>query len=123
MLGTFHDAQPQIEIEVSGTSDNPQKLMALVDSGFNGYLALPYVEAFPLGLILRGTQRNILADGSSSEHFVCNGEVCVDGKCVSTAISVQPVGAILLGTRLLKKLGKTVVLDCKNGRVEITDAE
>jgi predicted aspartyl protease len=123
MLGTFHDDQPQIEIQVSGTSDNPKKLMALVDSGFNGYLALPYVEAFPLGLILTGAQRNILADGSSSEYFVCTGAVCVDGKCVSTGISIQPGGDILLGTRLLKKLGKTFVLDCKNGRVEIVDSE
>jgi len=123
MLGIFSDDQPQIEIEVSGTSDNPKKLMALVDSGFNGYLTLPYVEAFPLGLILMGAQRSILADGSSSQYFVCNGEVCVDGKCVSTGISVQPVGDILLGTKLLKELGKTFVLDCKNGRVEIVDSE
>jgi hypothetical protein len=48
---------------------------------------------------------------ATSEYFVCTGEVCVDGKCVSTGISIQLVGAILLGTRLLKKLGKTFVLD------------
>lgn len=122
MLGTFNDDQPQIEIEVSGTSDNPKKVMALVDSGFNGYLTLPYVEAFPLGLILTGVASVILADGSSSEHFVCTGAVCVDGKCISTGISIQPAGAILLGTKLLKELGKTLVLDCKGGKVEIVDS-
>lgn len=122
MLGTFHDDQPKIEIEVSGTSDKPKKITALVDSGFNGNLQLPYVEAFPLGLILTGVGVNVLADGSSSEHFVCTGAVCVDGKCASTGISIHPAGAILLGTKLLKKLGKTFVLDCSVGRVEIIDS-
>lgn len=121
MLGTFNNDQPKIEIEVSGTSENPKKVLALVDSGFNGYLTLPYVEAFPLGLILKGTASAILADGSSSEYFVCNGEVCVDGKCVSTGISIQPGGEILLGTKLLKELGKTFVLNCGRGRVEVVD--
>ena len=122
MLGTFHNDQPEIEIEVKGTSDTPKKVIALVDSGFNGYLTLPYLEAFPLGLILKGIQSNTLADGSSSEHFVCAGEVCVDGKCVSAIIDIQPANIILLGTKLLKKLGKTFILDCRVGRVEIVDS-
>lgn len=121
MLGTLHDDQPRIEVEVSGTSEIPKKVMALVDSGFNGYLTLPYMEAFPLGLILKGTASVILADGSSSEYFICNGEVCVDGKCVSTGISIQP-GGDMIGTKLLKELGKTFVLDCGRGRVEVVDS-
>ncbi len=86
MLGTFHNDQPKIEIEVKGMSDTAKRVTALVDSGFNGYLTLPYEEAFPLGLILIGIQSNTLADGSSSSHFVCMGQVCVDGKCISTRL-------------------------------------
>jgi predicted aspartyl protease len=95
--------------------------MALVDTGFNGYLTLPYVEAFPLGLILQGVTSSILADGSSSEHFVCAGEVCVGGKCVSANIEIQPASRVLLGTQLLKKLGRIFVLDCRDGKVELVD--
>jgi clan AA aspartic protease len=122
MLGTFHNDQPKIEIEVKGTSDHPKRVTALVDSGFNGYLTLPYEEAFPLGLILIGIQSNMLADGSSSSHFVCMGQVCVDGKCISTTIDIQPANIILLGTKLLKELGKTFILDCRVGKVEIVDS-
>lgn len=122
MLGTFENDQPKIEIEVKGVNGSPKKLIALVDSGFNGYLTLPYVEAFPLGLVLKGIQSNTLADGSSASHFVCIGQICVGKKCVTTTIDIQPANIILLGTKLLKELGKTFVLDCVNGKVEIVDS-
>jgi clan AA aspartic protease len=122
MLGTLHNDQPMIEIEISGTSENTKKVTALVDSGFNGYLTLPYQDAFPLGLILIGIQSNTLADGSTSSHFVCMGAVCVDGKCINTTIDIQPANIILLGTKLLKELGKTFILDCSIGKVEIVDS-
>ena len=122
MRGTFHNDQPEIEIEVSGTSENAKRVMALVDSGFNGYLTLPYQEAFPLGLILNGIQLNTLADGSTASVFVCIGEVCVDGKCVQTPIDIQPANVILLGTKLLKQLDKTFILDCSMGKVEIVNS-
>lgn len=121
MLGTFNNDQPKIEIEISGVNGTPIKVEALVDSGFNGYLILPYVVAFPLGLVLSGVQSNTLADGSSSSHFVCIGKICVDGKCITTTIDIQPANIILLGTKLLKELEKTFILDSKNGRVEIID--
>jgi predicted aspartyl protease len=122
MLGTFHNDQPEIAIDVKGTSEKQKRLTALVDSGFNGYLTLPYLEAFPLGLVLIGIQSNTLADGSSSSHFVCIGQVCVDGTCINTTIDIQPANIILLGTKLLKELGKTFILDCSVGKVEIVDS-
>lgn len=122
MLGSFENDQPRIEIEVRGANGSPKRLTALVDSGFNGYLTLPYIEAFPLGLILTGIQSNTLADGSSATHFVCIGQICLDGKCVTTTIDIQPANIVLLGTKLLKELGKIFVLDCFNERVEIVDS-
>ncbi|HEC93772.1 MAG TPA: hypothetical protein ENI56_00120 [Candidatus Kaiserbacteria bacterium] len=122
MLGTFDNDQPKIEIEVMGAT-GPNKIEALIDSGFNGYLTLPYVLAFPLGLILIGIQSSTLADGKSSPHFICIGRICVDGKCVDTTIDIQPAGTVLIGTKLLKELKKTFVLDCAKGKVEITEAK
>ncbi len=123
MLGTFNNDQPKIEIEVKGITGISRKIEALVDSGFNGYLIIPFAEAFPLGLVLAGVQANTLADGSTSSHFVCKGQVCVDGKCVDTTIDIQPANIVLLGTKLLKELGKVFVLDCSVGKVEITDCQ
>ncbi len=119
MLGTYSNDQPVIEIEVQGVSGIAKKIPALVDSGFNGYLQLPFVEALPLGLVLAGVQANTLADGSTSNHLVCRGRVCVDDKCIDTTIDVQFSDIVLLGTKLLKELGKIFVLDCRVGKVEI----
>ncbi|MCR4314680.1 MAG: hypothetical protein NUV84_05580 [Candidatus Uhrbacteria bacterium] len=60
MLGTFNNDQPVIEIEVQGVTGISKKISALVDSGFNGYLQIPFVDAFPLGLVLVGVQANTL---------------------------------------------------------------
>ena len=122
MLGTFNNDQPVIEIEVKGVTGIAKKINALVDSGFNGYIQIPFVEAFPLGLILAGVQANTLADGSTSSHLVCKGQVCVDGKCIDTTIDIQPANIVLLGTKLLKELGKIFVLDCSIGKVEIINS-
>ena len=121
MLGTFNNDQPVIEIEVRGVSGTSKKINALVDSGFNGYLQIPFVEAFPLGLVLAGIQANTLADGSISNHLVCIGNVCIDGKRIDTTIDVVPANIVLLGTKLLKELGKVFVLNCAKGHVELRE--
>ena len=121
MLGTFNNDQPVIEIEVKGVTGISKKINALVDSGFNGYIQIPFIEAFPLGLVLAGVQANTLADGSASTHLVCRGQVCVDGKCIDTTIDIQQANIVLIGTKLLKELGKIFTLDCANGKVEITN--
>lgn len=121
MRGTFNNEQPKITIEVQG-STGPIAIEGIVDSGFNGYLTLPYTVAFPLGLVLIGIESNLIADGSSTSHLVCIGNVCVDGKCITTTIDIQPADIVLIGTKLLKELGKTFALDAMNGIVEITDS-
>jgi len=122
MLGTFNNDQPVIEIEVKGVTGTSKKVNALVDSGFNGYLQIPFLEAFPIGLVLAGIQANTLADGSTSSHLVCKGQVCVDGKCIDTTIDIQQANIVLLGTKLLKELGKVFILDSAIGHVEISDS-
>ena len=123
MLGTFNNDQPIIEIEVKGVTGITKRINALVDSGFNGYLQIPFIEAFPLGLVLAGVQANTLADGSTSSHLVCKGQVCIDGRCIDTTIDIQAANIVLLGTKLLKELGKVFTLDCSIGKVEISDSK
>ena len=123
MLGTFNNDQPVIEIEVKGITGISKKINALVDSGFNGYIQIPFVEAFPLGLVLAGVEASTLADGSNSSHLVCKGQVCVEGKCVDTTIDIHHANIVLLGTKLLKELKKTFVLDASIGKVEIIDSK
>lgn len=123
MLGSFNNDQPTIDIEVKGVTGISKKINGLVDSGFNGYLQIPFIEAFPLGLVLAGVEANTLADGSTSSHLVCKGNVCIDGKCVETTIDIQQGNIVLIGTKLLKELKKIFILDSCNGKVEIIDSK
>lgn len=123
MFGNFENGNPYIEIEVFGITKEKKKIKALIDTGFNGYLSLPYIDAFPLGLVLKGIESSTLADGSISHHFVCIGSVILDGKEVTAPIEIQPTCTILMGTQLLKKLGKFINIDFPNERVELLDVK
>lgn len=122
MLGTFKNGQPRILIQVKGAGEYAE-IEAIVDSGFNGYLKIPYEVAFPLGLSLMLIQGGIIvADGNSTACLVCEGEVCIDGKCIKTSIDVHPANVIQIGTALLRELKKTFTIDPVNSKVEITDS-
>lgn len=121
MLGTFNNDQPKVEITITGVNGTPKTLYGLIDSGFNGYLQIPFQDAFPLGLVLEGLQATTLANGSQATHLVCKGKVTMDGKTVETTIDVESANIILIGTKLLKKLDKVFILDCGTGNVEIKD--
>ena len=121
MLGTFENGQPKIKIDVKG-SGIAQSIEAVVDSGFNGYLKIPYAIAFPLGLTLVAVGSGTVADGNISANLVCEGEVCIEGKCINTSIDVHPANITLIGTSLLRDLKKTFYLDVSCGRVEILNS-
>jgi len=121
MLGSFENGNPYIEIEVSGASEEKKKIKALIDTGFNGYLSLPYATAFPLGLVLRGVESSALADNSTSHHFVCVGKIKIGEKEVLSPIDIQPSCHVLIGTQLLKTLGKSMNIDFVNEKVELSD--
>lgn len=81
VTGSFNNSgSPVIEIGVSGPVTKPTKFTAMVNTGFSGFLLLPILEAFPVGLILRGTIPITLADGSTQTKLTCLGEVHFDGK-------------------------------------------
>lgn len=93
------------DIEVFGVAEELQrKVTGMIDTGFNGYLSLPFVTAFPIGLILKGQQTYTMADGSLSNYLVCLGTVTFQGRSVVVPIDVQPSGPVLIGMQLLKKL-------------------
>jgi predicted aspartyl protease len=124
MLGKFKNNLPHIEIEVKGLfGGKSEKFEAIVDTGNNTYLQLPYVKAFPLGLRLDSVEDGTtLADGSKTTHFVCRGMIVMDGKEIETTIDIFPQCPILIGTALLKLLNKQLLFDIPNGRVEMTDS-
>lgn len=122
MHGYFKNLTPHIDIELYGAlPDAKKKLSGLIDTGFNGYLVLPYVDAFPLGLVLQGVQSATLADSSISHHFFCLGHVVFDGKDIIIPIDIQPAGPILIGVQLLKKFEKDLHIDFVKETVEFQE--
>lgn len=121
MRGKFKNDLPCVEIQVQGLGEM-KTLEVIVDTGNNGYLQLPYLDAFPLGLRLDGVEDSQMADGMPSKHLVCRGDVTCDGKTVTTIIDIFPDGMLLMGNRLLKQLNKKVISDIVTDTVEIIES-
>jgi len=114
---------PIIEIEVNGPFGAPQKFTAMVDTGFSGYLSLPMLKAFPLGLILQGTMGITLADGTTHARLTARGMIKFDGKEEVGLVLLEWQNTdILLGMDFLAKFGKQMTVDAVNRTVEIIDA-
>ena len=59
-----------IELEVVGSNQRKEKVEAVIDTGFNGYLTLPSDLINRLEFHLAGNRRVTLGDGNS-EIFIC----------------------------------------------------
>lgn len=124
VTGSFNNlGSPIVEIGVSGPLTKANQFTALADTGFSGFLLLPILEAFPVGLILRGTTTITLADGSNQGKLVCLGQVHFDGQDQVGVIVIEWQSTdVLVGMDFLKKFGRKLLVDPINGKVELTDA-
>lgn len=89
-----------VEISVAGARQEIT-LLALVDTGFDGWVCLPTPIAIQLSLELFGLQIVELADGSEIEELVFRGEVVFNQKRRGVDITLTNSADALLGTGLL----------------------
>ena len=95
----------------------------MVDTGFSGFLLLPILEAFPIGLILRGTMPIVLADGTTQTKLTCLGHITFEGQTQIGLVIVEWQNMqVLVGMDFLRKFRQQLVVDPANGRVELTAA-
>lgn len=119
--GYFNANQdPCIDIEVSNPLDWKQKLCCLIDTGFTGFLSIPMFTAFPIGLLLSGTMRLTLADGSTQFRLTCLGKANLDGEAQVGVIIIEPSSdQVLLGMDFPRKFNMQLVVDPVNSTVEL----
>lgn len=103
---------PAIKISVHGIfTDAKTEVDAVIDTGFSGFLQMPLLQAFPLGLVLYGTTQVTLADGSSSPRLVALGTIGL-GSAEKVGLILLDAGSnhVLIGMGLLRKFNKTLIV-------------
>ena len=98
LCGVAHDL-PGIEYE------------GIVDTGFSGFVQIPFGEACQLQLPLQGTVSNILADGSVVTALTALGRATIqeNGNSLGPAVGTVQISAsseILVGMEFLRAFGR-----------------
>jgi predicted aspartyl protease len=122
--GTYNaSGNPTITLEVSGPIGTKFPFTAMVDTGFSGFLLLPILNAFPIGLLLQGTMAITLADGTTQTKLTCLGNVHFDGAEQIGIIIIEWQNTdVLVGMEFLRRFKKQLLVDPINDLIEIVDA-
>ncbi len=120
--GFLSKSGPSLKVFLSGIINAETEFDALIDTGFTGFLSMPLVAAFPLGLTLFGTTNLILADGSTSSRLTAYGKVRVD-KEEQYGVIVLETGSneVLVGMEFLKVFKKRLIISQASGMITLED--
>ena len=110
---------PAVKIGISGViQQQPAGFDALIDTGFSAFVSLPLVAAFPLGLVLFGETRVVLADGSTAYRFTAQGTVWLGAERQSGVIILETGSTeVLLGMDFLRIFRKRLIVSHNQGVV------
>ena len=91
-----------------------------MDTGFTGFLSIPMLQAFPIGLILTGTIPVTLADGSTHHKLTCLGMVQLGEERQVGLEVIEPNSNLpLLGMDFLRKFKKKLLINPQEGTFEL----
>jgi predicted aspartyl protease len=124
--GSLSDqGSPVLKISISGPLPNSsQEFEAIIDTGFTGFLSMPLLKAFPLGLLLYGTVEVTLADGSTAPKITAKGAVHMgDELQVGVVILETSMTDILLGMDFLRKFNRVLFVDQSDGTVMLIKSD
>ena len=105
--GSFDkNGNPILTLKVGGVLSEPTEFVAIIDTGFTGFLSMPIIAAFPLGLPLTGTTTVVLADGQDQSKLMAQCRVTIDGHPDAKVglVILEPSSTdILVGIEFLRK--------------------
>src|SRR5690242_13746171 len=104
---------PCLKITLSGAFPGPGKeFEAIIDTGFTGFVSIPLIQAFPLGLPLFGTTRLTLADGSTSDRLTALGRLTLLGQQTREGLVIleQSSTEVLVGMGFLRAFELALII-------------
>ncbi len=102
---------PEITIEVIGLSGESRKVVAIVDTGFTGFLQIPLAIGISCNLALWSISTSILADGSRVRNLQCFGKIRFGNKELANILTLSDTGNdCLLGVQFLQELKGEFIL-------------
>ena len=117
------NGDPHLEIDVANPLGWKSKLKCLIDTGFTGFLSVPILDAFPIGLLLVGTLPVTLADGRVQNKLMCLGNASVGAEAHVGVILIEPGSSqTLLGMEFFRVFKKRLIVDPIAGIVELVDS-
>ena len=99
--------EPVVPIQLI-LQNQPSKVSATIDTGFNGYLSVPKPLLLRGGWKAIGTERFEIATGAIVEQEIYFGEVLLDGRRSPVYSVATDAKDILVGTKLLRSKILTV---------------
>ncbi len=115
---------PTFPIKVSGPAPDlfgKHTFDAGIDTGFTGFLSLPFLSAVKAGLIFGGAMPLTLADGSSQTFLYCIGMAEINQKSGVGLILVTQSQDVLAGMEFLKLLNLQLIVDPSTDTATLTD--
>lgn len=114
------NGDPIIEVIVVGAFGQPTTFSCVIDTGFTGFLSIPLLQAFPIGLILAGTMDVTLANGVTEPKLFCLGQAKIGQDEKWGIILIENKSKqTLLGMAFLKEFGYKLLVCPTTGQVEV----
>lgn len=112
-----------ITLEIVNEEKNlSDKTEFLIDTGFNGYLQLQKSLVDKLEIKITGKSKTKGFDGIEKEIGITKTKIkLLNQEIWNFQIQVVENGPFLIGTNLLKDLGKMIIIDYRNEIFTITD--
>jgi clan AA aspartic protease len=118
IVGTVTDLQARVEVVLRFSDQGERSIEYVVDTGFEGQLALPPATVASLGLTPGGQTRVKLADDSHASLPVFSAAILWDDEEVD--VSVMAMGSRpLVGTELLQGFNLSVDFE-EDGQLTLT---
>lgn len=116
---------PRLKISISGVLTNtPVEFDVIIDTGFNGFVSMPLLTAFPLGLPLFGTTSVMLADGTTASKLTALGRAELGPETKIGIVILEPNSSdILVGMEFLRSFEKVLLLHPQKPFVILEDCK